>query len=62
VSYWFVSHFSLSCFRIGGGDDILRGKSTFCVEMEEMSFILGNADNHSLVLIGNQIHHFEEKP
>ena len=37
--------------RIGAGDDLARGQSTFMVEMSETSFILRNASRFSLVLM-----------
>ncbi|WP_376690062.1 DNA mismatch repair protein MutS [Wenzhouxiangella sp. EGI_FJ10409] len=37
--------------RIGAGDDLTRGRSTFMVEMVETSNILHNATEHSLVLM-----------
>ncbi len=37
--------------RIGAGDDLARGQSTFMVEMSETSFILRNAGPQSLVLM-----------
>ncbi|WP_222985579.1 DNA mismatch repair protein MutS [Psittacicella gerlachiana] len=37
--------------RIGASDDISTGKSTFMVEMSEMSYILANATENSLLLI-----------
>ncbi len=37
--------------RIGAGDQLARGQSTFMVEMVEMANILRNADARSLVLI-----------
>ncbi len=37
--------------RIGAGDDLARGQSTFMVEMAETSFILHHATAHSLVLM-----------
>lgn len=37
--------------RIGASDDIARGRSTFMVEMSEMSAILRNASSKSLVLL-----------
>lgn len=37
--------------RIGAGDDLSRGQSTFMVEMSEMATILTHATEHSLVLI-----------
>jgi len=37
--------------RIGAGDDLARGQSTFMVEMSETSFILRNASARSLVLM-----------
>ena len=37
--------------RIGGGDDVASGRSTFMVEMSEMAHILHRAGAHSLVLI-----------
>lgn len=46
----------MGCFgrvfaRVGSGDDIARGKSTFMVEMEEAAAILRQADSRSLALI-----------
>ncbi len=37
--------------RMGADDDIMRGQSTFMVEMEEMAWILRHASSHSLVLL-----------
>ncbi len=37
--------------RIGAGDDLARGQSTFMVEMAETSYILHHATPHSLVLM-----------
>ncbi len=37
--------------RIGAGDDLARGQSTFMVEMSETANILHNATEHSLVLM-----------
>lgn len=37
--------------RIGAGDDLARGQSTFMVEMAETSYILHHATAHSLVLM-----------
>ena len=37
--------------RIGAGDDLSRGQSTFMVEMSETASILHNATAHSLVLM-----------
>jgi DNA mismatch repair protein MutS len=37
--------------RIGAGDDLARGRSTFMVEMSETANILHNATAHSLVLM-----------
>jgi len=37
--------------RIGAGDDLSRGQSTFMVEMSETANILHNATEHSLVLM-----------
>jgi DNA mismatch repair protein MutS len=37
--------------RIGAGDDLTRGRSTFMVEMVETANILHNATEHSLVLM-----------
>ncbi len=37
--------------RIGAGDDLARGQSTFMVEMSETASILHNATEHSLVLM-----------
>ena len=37
--------------RIGAGDDLARGQSTFMVEMSETSYILHHATPHSLVLM-----------
>ncbi|WP_243745991.1 DNA mismatch repair protein MutS [Tahibacter aquaticus] len=37
--------------RIGAGDDLSRGQSTFMVEMSETANILHNATSHSLVLM-----------
>ena len=37
--------------RIGAGDDLTRGRSTFMVEMVETANILHNASEHSLVLM-----------
>ena len=37
--------------RIGAGDDLVRGQSTFMVEMSETSYILHHATDQSLVLM-----------
>ncbi len=37
--------------RIGAGDDLARGQSTFMVEMSETSYILHHASENSLVLM-----------
>lgn len=37
--------------RIGADDNIMRGQSTFMVEMEEMAGILKHASSHSLVIL-----------
>jgi len=37
--------------RIGAGDDLARGQSTFMVEMSETAYILHHASEHSLVLM-----------
>src|SRR3546814_439020 len=37
--------------RIGAGDDLARGQSTFMVEMSETSYILHHATERSLVLM-----------
>jgi DNA mismatch repair protein MutS len=37
--------------RIGAKDDVVSGKSTFLVEMSEVSSILNNADENSLILL-----------
>ncbi|SHE96149.1 DNA mismatch repair protein MutS [Marinitoga hydrogenitolerans DSM 16785] len=37
--------------RIGAKDDVVSGKSTFLVEMAEVSTILNNADENSLILL-----------
>lgn len=37
--------------RVGASDDLSRGKSTFMVEMTELSFILHNATANSLVIL-----------
>ena len=37
--------------RIGAGDDLVRGQSTFMVEMSETSYILHHATSESLVLM-----------
>ncbi|MHC9085884.1 DNA mismatch repair protein MutS [Luteimonas sp. RIT-PG2_3] len=37
--------------RIGAGDDLAKGQSTFMVEMSETSYILHNATSDSLVLM-----------
>lgn len=37
--------------RIGANDDLVNGRSTFMVEMNECSYILNNASSKSLVLI-----------
>jgi DNA mismatch repair protein MutS len=37
--------------RIGAGDDLARGQSTFMVEMSETSYILHHATENSLVLM-----------
>jgi DNA mismatch repair protein MutS len=37
--------------RIGAGDDLARGQSTFMVEMAETANLLNNATTHSLVIL-----------
>jgi DNA mismatch repair protein MutS len=37
--------------RVGSGDDISRGESTFMVEMVELALILNNATDRSLVIL-----------
>src|SRR5699024_6745578 len=37
--------------RIGAGDDLTRGQSTFMLEMHETAHILHHATEHSLVLL-----------
>src|SRR5690606_32764428 len=37
--------------RIGAGDDLAKGQSTFMVEMSETSYILHHATDRSLVLM-----------
>lgn len=37
--------------RVGASDDILRGRSTFMVEMTEAAAIINNATNRSLILL-----------
>lgn len=37
--------------RIGAGDDLSSGKSTFLVEMEETSYALKNATDNSLIIL-----------
>jgi DNA mismatch repair protein MutS len=37
--------------RVGAGDDISRGESTFMVEMVELALILNNATPHSLIVL-----------
>jgi len=37
--------------RIGAGDDLAKGQSTFMVEMSETAYILHHASEHSLVLM-----------
>jgi len=37
--------------RIGAGDELVRGKSTFMVEMSECAYILKNASPRSLVIL-----------
>lgn len=39
------------CCRLGSSDDIARNKSSFRIEMDEVSFILNNATERSLVLM-----------
>ena len=37
--------------RVGASDDIIRGRSTFMVEMTEAAAIINNASDHSLILL-----------
>jgi DNA mismatch repair protein MutS len=37
--------------RVGAGDDLARGRSTFMVEMQEAANILNNATAHSLIVL-----------
>ena len=37
--------------RVGASDDLHTGRSTFMVEMSEVSYILGNATDRSLILL-----------
>ncbi|MFZ4396541.1 MAG: DNA mismatch repair protein MutS [Kiritimatiellia bacterium] len=37
--------------RVGAGDDLARGRSTFMVEMQEAANILNNATRHSLIVL-----------
>lgn len=37
--------------RVGAGDELVRGKSTFMVEMSECAYILKNATSQSLVIL-----------
>jgi DNA mismatch repair protein MutS len=37
--------------RVGAGDDLARGRSTFMVEMQEAANILNNATGHSLIVL-----------
>lgn len=37
--------------RVGASDDLSSGRSTFMVEMTEVSYILGNVTDHSLLLL-----------
>ena len=37
--------------RVGASDDLAFGQSTFMVEMSEVSFILNNATNNSLIIL-----------
>ena len=37
--------------RVGAGDELVRGKSTFMVEMSECAYILKNATERSLVIL-----------
>ncbi len=37
--------------RVGAGDDLARGRSTFLVEMQEAANILNNATEHSLIVL-----------
>ncbi|RYG59355.1 hypothetical protein EON64_20315, partial [archaeon] len=49
--YAYLPIFDALYARIGGGDSIQRGVSTFMGEMLESSVILSSAKQHSLILI-----------
>lgn len=37
--------------RVGASDNLVRGQSTFMVEMQESAYILNHATNHSLIIL-----------
>ncbi|XBC44226.1 MAG: DNA mismatch repair protein MutS [Buchnera aphidicola (Schlechtendalia peitan)] len=51
ASYAKIGYFDKIFTRIGSSDNVVHGKSTFMMEMMEMSYILRNATKNSLILI-----------
>ncbi len=51
ASYSKIGIFDRVFSRIGAGDELIRGKSTFMVEMSECAYILKNATPKSLVIL-----------
>lgn len=51
ASYAKIGIFDKIFVRIGAGDELTRGKSTFMVEMSECAYIMRNATSKSLVIL-----------